>query len=391
MRVSSRAAAATASPTLALTAKTKAMQAAGEPVIGFGAGEPDFDTPDHIKEAAKRAIDDGLTKYCPAAGTLSLREAIVAKIARDQGLQYEAGQVVVSVGGKHALHGLFEALVDPGDAVLLPSPYWVSYVDMVRLAGGVPIIMPTSEATGLKVTPEQLATTLEQYPYARAMVVNSPSNPTGATYSRDELAALAEVISQHPELVIISDEIYEHLVYGGRQHVSLAEFDSIHDQVVLCNGVSKAFSMTGWRCGWNVGPKELIGAQVRIQSHDSSGTCSITQAAAEAALRGPMECVEAMRQAFEARLRVMIDGLNAIEGITCAEPGGAFYAFPNVAGCLAVGETADDFAERLLEQAKVAVVPGSGFGAPMNVRLSYAAAMDDIVEGLARIKQFVER
>ncbi len=389
MRVSSRAAAATESPTLALTAKTKALQAAGEPVIGFGAGEPDFDTPEHIKEAAKRAIDAGATKYCPAAGNLSLREAIVAKIARDQGLTYQASQVCVAVGGKHALHGLFQALVDPGDAVLLPAPYWVSYVDQIRLAGGVPILLPTTEATGLKITPGQLADALEQYPYAKAMVVNSPSNPTGATYTAEEMAALAEVIATRPELVVISDEIYEHLIYGGRRHVSLAEFESIRDQVVLCNGVSKAFSMTGWRCGWTVGPKDLIAAQVRIQSHDTSGTCSITQAAAEAALRGDMGCVEVMRQAFEARLRVMIDGLNALPGVTCAEPGGAFYAFPNVAGCVAEGETADHFAERLLERAKVAVVPGAGFGAPYNVRLSYAAAMDDIVEGLARIKQFV--
>ncbi len=389
MRVSSRAMAATESPTLALTAKTKALKAAGEPVIGFGAGEPDFDTPEHIKEAARQALAKGLTKYCPAAGILSLREAIVDKLEAERGLRYEPGQVCVGVGGKHSLHGLFQTLVDPGDAVLLPAPYWVSYVDQIRLAGGVPIILPTTEATGLKITPDQLAAALALYPYARAIVLNSPSNPTGATYDQDEMAALAEVLAGAPELLIISDEIYDHLLYGGRRHVSVADFEAVRERVIISNGVSKAYSMTGWRCGWTIGPKPIISAQVRIQSHDTSGTCSITQAAAEAALRGDQSCVEEMRQAFEQRLRVMVDGLRALPGVTCAEPTGAFYAFPNVSAHLAAGETASAFAERLLDQAKVAVVPGEGFGAPVNVRLSYAAALSDIEEGLRRIARFL--
>ncbi|MCC7495539.1 MAG: pyridoxal phosphate-dependent aminotransferase [Fimbriimonadaceae bacterium] len=390
MRVASRAQMATESPTLALTAKTNALKKAGEPVIGFGAGEPDFDKPEHIKEAAIQAIRDGFTKYCPTAGTLSLREAIVAKIARDQGLQYQPNQVCVSVGGKHSLHQIFETLLDPGDAVFLPAPYWVSYVDQIRLAGGVPLLLPTTEATGLKVTPAQLAEALELYPFAKALVLNSPSNPTGATYDEAEMAALAAVLEQAPELTIISDEIYEHLIYGGRRHVSIAEQEALRDRVILCNGVSKAYSMTGWRCGWAVGPKPFIEAMVRVQSHDSSGTCSITQAAAEAALRGDQSCVETMRQAFEQRLRVMIDGLNALPGVSCSEPGGAFYAFPNITAHLAPGETASAFADRLLVEAKVAVVPGEGFGAPGNVRLSYAASMADIEEGLARIAEFLK-
>lgn len=390
MRVSSRAMAATESPTLALTAKTKAMKAAGEPVIGFGAGEPDFDTPAHIKEAAKQAIDKGLTKYCPAAGTLSLREAVCESVKRNQGLDYEPSQVCVGVGGKHSLHGAFQTLLNPGDAVILPAPYWVSYLDQTRLAGGVPIILPTTEATDLKITAEQLAETLELYPFAKILLLNSPSNPTGATYTKEELAALVEVIERHPDLLVLSDEIYEHLVYGGRRHVSIAEFGSIRERVIISNGVSKAYSMTGWRCGWTIGPKDIISAQVRIQSHDSSGTSSITQAAAEAALRGDQGCVEEMRQAFEQRLRVMIDGLRSLPGVTCSEPGGAFYAFPNISGCLREGETADGFAGRLLEEAKVAVVPGEGFGAPLNVRLSYASSMDDIQQGLSRIADYLK-
>ncbi|NUQ00250.1 MAG: pyridoxal phosphate-dependent aminotransferase [Armatimonadetes bacterium] len=391
MRVSSRALAATESPTLALTAKTNALKAAGEDIIGFGAGEPDFDTPEHIKEAARQALAKGLTKYCPTAGTKGLREAVAEKVKRDQGLDYSPAQVCVAVGGKHALHGVFQTLLNPGDAVFLPAPYWVSYVDQIRLAGGVPIVLPTTEATGLKITPGQLADAIGQYPYARAIVLNSPSNPTGATYDEAEMAALAEVLRGAPELVIISDEIYEHLVYGGRRHVSIAEQADLCERLIICNGVSKAYSMTGWRCGWSIGPKDFIAAQIRIQSHDSSGTCSITQAAAEAALRGDQGCVETMRQAFEERLRVMVDGLNSLPGVTCAEPGGAFYAFPNIAQHLGKGETAGAFAERLLEQAKVAVVPGEGFGAPANVRLSYAASMSDIEQGLERIKRFVAR
>ncbi len=388
MRVSSRALAATESPTLALTAKTKALKAAGHPVIGFGAGEPDFDTPEHIKEAARQALERGFTKYCPTAGTPGLREAVAASLAT-QGLTYEPAQVCVAVGGKHALHGVFQTLVNPGDAVLVPAPYWVSYADQIRLAGGVPVFLPATEATGLKITAEQLAAALELYPFARAIVINSPSNPTGATYTREEFAALVPVLEAAPELVVISDEIYDKLIYGGRQHVSLAEWPVLRDRVIIANGVSKTYSMTGWRCGWSVGPQDFIAAQIRIQSHDSSGTCSVTQAAAEAALRGDQSCVESMRQAFEARLRVMVDGLRALPGITCAEPAGAFYAFPNVSAHLAPGETAAALAERLLERAQVAVVPGEGFGAPANVRLSYAASMADIEEGLARMAKFL--
>ena len=389
MQVSSRAGAATASPTLALTAQVKAMKAAGESVIGFGAGEPDFDTPEHIKEAAIEAIRDGFTKYCPASGIPSLKAAVVEDLAARRGLSYDPPQVIISNGGKHALFGVFQALLDPGDAVFLPAPYWVSYVDQIRLAGGVPIVLPTAEATGLKLTAGQLAEAFAAYPYAKAMVFNSPSNPTGATYDEPELAALAEVIATRPSLTVLSDEIYEHLIYDGRRHRSLLQFPELRSQVVLLSGVAKTYAMTGWRVGWAVGDATLISAMGRIQSHDTSGTCSIAQVAAEAALRGDQSCVETMRQAFEARRRVMIDGLRALPGVTCSEPYGAFYAFPNVSGCLAAGETASDFAARLLAEAKVAVVPGEGFGAPTGVRLSYAASLEDIQEGLRRLARFL--
>lgn len=389
MRISARAQAATESPTLALTARVKALQAAGQAVIGFGAGEPDFDTPEHIKEAARRALAAGFTKYCPAAGTVSLREAIAAKHRRDQGLDYSPATIVVGCGGKHSLQGLFHALLDPGDAVILPAPYWVSYLDQTRIAGGLPVIVPCDESTGLKLTPGRLAAVLEQYPFARALVINSPSNPTGVLYDEAELRALGEVISGYPELIVISDEIYEHLIYDGARHFSLAQVPALFDQTVIVNGVSKAYSMTGWRVGWAAGPKPLISAVARLQSHDTSGPCSIAQAAAEAALNGDQSCVAEMRAAFAQRRRVMVDGLRALPGFVCAEPGGAFYAFPSVAEACRPGERSPGFAARLLETAQVAVVPGDGFGAMDNVRLSYAASLADIEEGLARMARFV--
>lgn len=389
MRISTRARAATPSPTLGLTAKVKAMKAAGEPVIGFGAGEPDFDTPEPIKEAARRALAAGFTKYCPEAGTVSLREAIAEKHQRDQGLTYGTNQIIATCGGKHALSNLFGALLEPGDAVLLPAPFWVSYLDQTRIAGGVPIVLPTSEATGLKLTPAMLAAALEQYPFARAIVINSPSNPTGSVYSEAELRALGEVLAAWPELVIISDEIYEHLLYDGLTFFSLAQVPALHDRVVIVNGVSKAYSMTGWRVGWAAGPADLIAALGRLQGHDTSGPCSIAQVAAEAALRGDQGCVAEMREAFDARRKSMIAGLRALPGFQVAVPQGAFYAFPSVAGACRPGERAEGFAARLLAEAQVAVVPGAGFGAPDNVRLSYATSQADIDEGLARMARFL--
>ena len=389
MRLSSRAAAATDSPTLALTAKVNALKAAGEDIVGFTAGEPDFDTPEPIKEAARAALAKGLTKYTPSAGTAGLRAAVVEKTQRDSGLSYEPKNVIVGCGGKHVLYLTFQALLDPGDAVLVPAPYWVSYIDMTRLAGGVPIILPTTPESGFKVSPAQLAEAMALHPYANALLLNSPSNPTGAMYSEAELRALAEVVATRPDFVVISDEIYEHLVYGDQRFFSIAQVDSVRAQTVIVNGCSKAYSMTGWRIGWAIGDPALIAAMTRIASHETSNPTSIAQAAAEAALRGDQSPVEEMRKAFDERRRVMVDGLNAIPGVTCNEPGGAFYAFPNIGAHLKPGETADELAARLLDEAKLAVVPGNGFGAPDYIRLSYAASMANIEEGLSRLAKFL--
>jgi aspartate aminotransferase len=391
MQLSSRAAAATASPTLALTAKVNAMKAAGQDIIGFTAGEPDFDTPEHIKEAARAALAKGLTKYTPSAGIPGLRAAICEKTQRDSALRYEPKNVIVTCGGKHALYLAFQALLDPGDAVLLPAPYWVSYVDQTRLAGGVTVLLPTDAASEFKITAAQLADALEQYPYAKVLVLNSPSNPTGATYNPAELAALAEVIAAHPRLTVFSDEIYEHLVYGGAQQASIAQQEAVRAQTVILNGCAKAYAMTGWRIGWALGDAGLIDAMTRIASHETSNPTSIAQYAAEAALRGDQGCVETMRVAFEQRKGVLIAGLRALGGVTCNDPGGAFYAFPDVAAHFAPSESADEFAARLLTEARLAVVPGNGFGAPRHVRLSYAASLADIEEGLRRLGAFLAR
>jgi aspartate aminotransferase len=297
--------------------------------------------------------------------------------------------VIVGCGGKHVLYLAFQAILDPGDAVLLPAPYWVSYVDMTRLAGGVPVILPCTAADDLKLTPARLEAALADYPYAKILVLNSPSNPTGVMYNEAELRALAAVVARHPGLTVLSDEIYEHLVYDGQRQFSIAQVEEANGQTVIINGCSKAYSMTGWRIGWAIGDAGLIDAMTRIASHETSNPTSIAQAAAETALRGDQGCVEEMRRAFEGRKRVMIDGLRALPGVTCNEPGGAFYAFPDVSAHFRPGETADQFSERLLEKAKVAVVPGNGFGAPHHVRLSYATSLGDIEAGLARLGDFL--
>ncbi|HAZ63659.1 MAG TPA: aspartate aminotransferase [Armatimonadetes bacterium] len=389
MKLSSRAHAATESPTLGLTAKVNALKAAGEDIVGFTAGEPDFDTPEHIKEAAREALARGLTKYTPTAGTVGLRAAIVEKTQRDSGLTYEPKQVIVGCGGKHVLYLIFQALLDPGDAVLIPAPYWVSYVDQTRLAGGAPLIVPTVEADDFKLQPAQLDAVLALNPHVRALILNSPSNPTGATYSAAELAALAAVLERYPQVVVIADEIYEHLTYGGVPFASIAQVPGFQARTVIVNGCSKAYSMTGWRIGWALGDAALIGAMTRIASHETSNPTTIAQAGAEAALRGDQSAVETMRRAFEARRTLIVDGLRALPGVQCLEPTGAFYVFPNIAAHLGAGETADEFAARLLEASRVAVVPGNGFGAPDCVRLSYACSEANITAGLSRLAAFL--
>jgi aspartate aminotransferase len=367
MNISERARNAAPSPTMAITAKAKALQAQGVDVIGFGAGEPDFDTPAHIKDAAIAAIHAGYTKYTPSSGSDELRDAIVAKLLRDNNLRYERKNVIVSVGAKHTLYNIFQALLDPGDEVIIPVPYWVSYPEQVKLAGGVPVL-------------------------------NSPSNPTGGVASRQLVKELASVVIQH-KLTLVSDEIYEKLLYDGREHLSPASLGSeIFERTLTVNGCSKAYSMTGWRIGYVASANtELVAAMGRLQDQSTSNPVSISQKAAVAALNGPNEPVEEMRKAFEERRNLIVKGLNAIPGLTCRLPGGAFYAFPDISELFGkrAGEIeitgSESFSTYLLEKANVAVIPGSGFGADHYIRLSYATSTANIVKGLERIDAAVRR
>ncbi|QIZ68137.1 pyridoxal phosphate-dependent aminotransferase [Geobacillus subterraneus] len=390
MKLAKRVASLTPSATLAITAKAKELKAAGHDVIGLGAGEPDFNTPQHILEAAIKAMNEGHTKYTPSGGLPTLKAEIIKKFARDQGLDYEPAEVIVCVGAKHALYTLFQVLLDEGDEVIIPTPYWVSYPEQVKLAGGVPVYVEGLEQNDFKITPEQLKQAIT--PRTKAVIINSPSNPTGMIYTAEELKALGEVCLTHGVL-IVSDEIYEKLIYGGAKHVSIAELSpELKAQTVIINGVSKSHSMTGWRIGYAAGPKDVIKAMTDLASHSTSNPTSIAQYAAIAAYSGPQEPVEQMRQAFEQRLNIIYDKLVQVPGFTCVKPQGAFYLFPNarkaaaMAGCC----TVDEFVAALLEEAKVALVPGSGFGAPDNVRLSYATSLDALETAVERIRRFME-
>jgi aspartate aminotransferase len=383
------------SPTLAITAKAKELRARGYDIIGLGAGEPDFDTPENIKRAAKRAIEAGHTRYTPVGGIAELKEAITAKFKEDSGLVYTADEVIVSCGGKHALFNLFQALLNPGDEVIVPSPYWVSFPPMVSLAGGVPRIVPTDETTGFKLTAELLDKNIS--PRTKAVIINSPSNPTGAAYSSTELESIAEVAVKRG-LVIVSDEIYEKLVYDGNSATSIASLsDDIKKRSVVINGVSKTYAMTGWRIGYAAGPGEIIKAMTRIQSQSTSNPTSISQWAALEALTGPQEFVEKMREEFSKRRKIMVEGLNSIEGVSCIMPRGAFYAFPNISAFPGRSfktktiKGSVDLAGFLLEEAEVAVVPGTAFGSEAHMRLSYACSAEDIRIGVERIGKALER
>lgn len=393
MRLSQRAAAMTPSPTLAMDAKAKALRRQGIDVIGFSVGEPDFDTPAHIREATVAALEQGHTRYTPAGGIPELKEAIQEKLARVNGMQFGLDQIVVSVGAKHALYNAFQVLLDPGDEVVIPAPFWVSYADQVRLAGGTPVIVPTAEETGFKLTAEQLRAHLT--PRTRALVLNSPSNPTGAVYSRDELTALAEVVLSHPECLIVADEIYEPFVYDGHQHVSIGSLSpEVLARTLVVNGVSKMYAMTGFRIGYAAGPKELVQAMTDLQSQSTSNPTSISQWAAVAALRGSQEPVQQMVAAFRERRELMLQGLRALPGVTCREPEGAFYLFPRVDAVFGrrhgdtVIQNSGDLAMALLNEARVAVVPGAAFGAEGYLRLSYAASTSQIQAGLQRLAAF---
>ncbi len=395
-RVSRRVGSIAPSATLAVDAKAKALKAQGEPVIGFGAGEPDFPTPDYIVDAAVAAARDSANPtYTPAGGLPALQEAIATKTARDSGFEVAPSQVLVTIGGKHALYNAFATLLDPGDEVLLPAPYWTTYPESIRLAGGVPVELPTHEATGYQVTIEQLDAALT--PRTKVLVFVSPSNPTGAVYPPAAVEAIGRWAVEHG-VWVVTDEIYEHLVFGDAEFSSMPTLvPELADTCVVVNGVAKTYAMTGWRVGWMIGPSDVIKAAGNLQSHATSNVANVSQRAALAAVSGDLSAVAMMREAFDRRRLVMHRMLNDIDGVTCIEPEGAFYAFPNFAGLLhrPIGgrqaATTLELADIILEVAKVAIVPGEAFAAPGYARLSFAVADDDIVEGIARIADLVAK
>ena len=381
------------SPTRAIDAKFKKMKADGIDVVGFGTGEPDFDTPDHIKMAAINAITAGFTKYTPASGTMDLRKAVAQKLENDNGVTYAPTDIVISNGAKHALVNAFYAILNDGDEVLIPKPFWVSYPEMVRIAGGVPKFIETTEDTKFKFSAADFEAAIT--PKTKAIVLNSPSNPTGMVYSEEELKGIADVAVKH-NIFVVSDEIYEKLVYGSARHVSIASFgEDIKKLTIIINGVSKSYAMTGWRIGYTASAPEIAKIISNVQSHASSNPCSISQAAALAAISGPQEMVEAMRQEFKVRRDYMVKRINSIPGVSCINPDGAFYVFMSIKDLLGkeikgkVINNADEFCEWLLECSKVALVPGTGFGADGYVRWSYATSMQNIKEGLDRLEDFL--
>ncbi|RSK27398.1 pyridoxal phosphate-dependent aminotransferase [Bacillus sp. HMF5848] len=391
MFISKRVEALTPSSTLAITAKAKELKAAGYDVIGLGAGEPDFNTPDHIIEAASKSMYEGHTKYTPSGGLPALKEEIIKKFKHDQGLTYSNHEIIVCSGAKHALYTLFQVVLNEGDEVIIPTPYWVSYPEQVKLAGGIPTYIVGAEAQQFKITASQLKEAITEK--TKAIILNSPSNPTGMMYTADELHELGAVCLEH-NILIVSDEIYEKLIYGDDKHVSIAELSpELKAQTIIINGVSKSHSMTGWRIGYAAGDKQIISAMTDLASHSTSNPAVMAQYGAIAAYSGSQEAVEEMRIAFEKRLNIIYDKLIAIDGISCLMPQGAFYLFPNVknaATACGYGNV-DDFSTALLEEANVAVVPGSGFGAPDNIRLSYATSLELLEEAVERIASFVEK
>lgn len=379
------------SPTLAVTARAKELKAQGKDIIGLGAGEPDFDTPEHIKQAAIEAIRSGFTKYTAVDGTPELKRAIIAKFERDNNLRYTPEQILVSCGGKQSFYNMAQALLGPGDEVVIAAPYWVSYPDMVLLAEATPVVIETGLAEGFKVTPERLEAAIT--PKTRLVVLNSPSNPTGVAYTKAELAALGEVLKAHPDLLIASDDMYEHILWSEEPFVNIVNAcPELYDRTVVLNGVSKAYSMTGWRIGYAGGPVELITAMKKIQSQSTSNPTSISQAAATAALDGDQSCVGQMLEAFRARHDFVVEGLNRIRGVRCLPSQGAFYSFPDMKEAIAALDGIDDdvaLAEHLLNEAGVALVPGSAFGAPGYMRLSFATSLDNLREALQRLERLL--
>lgn len=395
MNLSDRATSISPSPTLGITARAKAMKAEGIDIIGFGAGEPDFDTPDHIKQEAIKALSEGFTKYTPTSGIPELKKAVCKRFQEDIGVEYEPAQVIVSCGAKHSIYNIIQILCQQGDEVIIPAPYWVSYPEMVRVAQAIPVIIDTDEKSGFKLTPESLKQAVT--PKTKVVILNSPSNPTGAVYSAAELRALAGTIVDNG-IWVISDEIYDKLVYDGLQYTSIASLNpEIKDKTLVVNGVSKAYAMTGWRIGYVAGEGELIQAMSNLQDHSTSNPTSIAQRAALAALTGPQDMVKSMATEFEKRRNYMVERLNQIPGFSCLLPPGAFYAFVNISSILGKSFNAKPIdgsmamTELLLTEARVAVLPGSPFGADQYLRLSYATSMENIVAGLDRIEEIVNR
>ncbi len=389
MKLAQRVQALTPSTTLAITAKAKELKAQGLDVIGLGAGEPDFNTPQHIIDKAVSSMNEGQTKYTPTAGLPALKNAIISKLKADQGLDYLPSEVIVCSGAKHALYTLFQAILDEGEEVIIPTPYWVSYPEQVKLAGGVPVYCEGKESNSFKITPELLEQCITDK--TKALIINSPSNPTGVLYTEEELRLLGEVCLKH-DILIVSDEIYEKLVYGEAKHTSIAQLSpELKKQTIIINGVSKSHSMTGWRIGYAVGEEALIKAMTNLASHSTSNPTTPSQYGTIAAYEGDQQPVVEMRKAFEERLNIIYDKLIDIPGVTCIKPQGAFYLFPNVKeAALAAGYSdVDVFVEALLEEALVAVVPGSGFGAPDNIRLSYATSLELLEKAVERIASFI--
>jgi aspartate aminotransferase len=395
MKVSKRAQAILPSATIAVTSRAKELKAKGMDVVGFGAGEPDFDTPDYIKEAAIKALKAGQTKYTAAAGIVELRTAIAEKLQRENGLKYTPEQIIVNIGGKHSVYEAMQAVLDPGDEVILPAPYWVTYPEAIKLAGAVPKIIQTNKKNSYKVTPAQLTSAITKK--TSMLVLNSPNNPGGFTYVHEELSELAKIL-EGTKVTVLSDEIYEKFVYGKTKFISFASLsDDAYNRTLTINGFSKTFSMTGWRMGYTAGPLEVIKAMGRLQDHMTSNPVTFAQNAAVAALGNDGGAVEKMRTEFERRAKYMAGRLSAIEGIECPEPTGAFYCFPDVSSHY--GRTINgakiggsmDFAKALLEQANVAVVPGLSFGCDENVRLSFACSIEQITKGLDRLEKWLSR
>ncbi len=378
------------SPTLAVTARAAKLKAEGKDILGLGAGEPDFDTPLHIADAGVDAIRKGITRYTAVDGTAELKDAIIAKFKRDNALTYDRSQILVSAGAKQTCFNLCAALLDPDDEVVIPAPYWVSYPDMALLADGVPVTVYAGPAQGDKITPEQLAAAITAR--CKLFILNSPSNPTGAAYTRAELQALGAVLAKHPQVIVASDEMYEHIYWAAEPFTSFAQANpQLYDRTVTINGVSKAYAMTGWRIGYCGGPKDIVAAMATIQGQSTSNASSISQRAATVALNGDQACVAEMNKAFKARHDFVVAGLNAIPGISCLAGAGTFYAFANVEGAMRALGMKDDgeFAEYLLVQTGVAVVPGTGFGAPGHIRLSFACSMKTLEDALGRIERLL--